>query len=36
MSIALRKRSLFKPEKELAHLLIEKNNNYPFDRNTID
>jgi len=36
MSKALRKESLFKPEKELVHLLIEKNNNHPFDRNTID
>lgn len=36
MSKVLRKRSLFKPEKELTHLIIEKNNNYPFDRNTIE
>ena len=36
MSKVLRKRSFLKPEKELTHLLIKKNNNYPFDRNTIE
>ena len=32
MSKALRKRSFFKPEKELTHLLIEKKDKYPFEK----